>query len=299
MPNRATVVEMSPTSHVVTIPTFSFHHHHHARLPPPLSSAPATAHVWANPGRTHRCHITPTTTPTVPPTMPLNTATSPANYARRRRHVTPMTSQTMTRHPDDVPNNATSWHCPSSATTATSLPNGNSRRWGQWGRMDRGGEREGRGEGTTTSKSLSSPGSFVDTRGDGGQGTTTGYVVVPRSSWWRQGGTYVPLCSYPRHHRQGLVWIPHAAPHLTSFTPLIGGVSSPALLTTTGAACALHAAPFLFFTPKGCFPLFWGDSSFFSTAVSSTGAVYDPPTPLLSFPSIYQGFFLFCPLLCT
>ena len=51
------------------------------------------------------------------------------------------------------------------------------------------------------------------------------------------------------------------------------GVSSPVSLTTTGAACALHAAPFLFFTPKGCFPPFWGDSFFFSAA----GVLYSPP----------------------
>ena len=192
MPNRATVVEMSPTSHVVTIPTFSFHHHHH---PPPPPRAAATAAI-EHPGDCPRVGQ-------------------------------PGAGSSMPRHPDDVPddvpNDATSRHRPSSATTATSLPNGNSRRWGRWGRTDGGGEREGRGERTTTSKSSLSPGSFVNTRGDGGRGTTTGYVVVPQSSWRRQGGTYVPLCSYLRRRRRGPVWIPHAAPRLTLFTPPCGG----------------------------------------------------------------------------
>ena len=45
-----------------------------------------------------RRHVTPTTIPMMPPTTPLNPATSPANYARRRRHVTLTTSQTTPHH---------------------------------------------------------------------------------------------------------------------------------------------------------------------------------------------------------
>ena len=191
------MVETSPMSHVVTIPTFSLHHHHHAQLPLPLSSTLATAHMWANLGRGRRCHVTPAMTPTTTPTMHLDPAMTPKLHpsstpchpdddpddAPQSCHVSrQLHPSTTPRHPDNIPNDATSRHRPSSATTATSLPNGNSRRWGRWGRMDRGGECEGRGERTTTTWSSSSPGSFVDTRGDGGQGTTTGYVIVPWSS---------------------------------------------------------------------------------------------------------------------
>ena len=58
MPNRATVVEMSRRSHIVTVPslplTTTTIHHHYARLPLPPSSAPVNAHIWATPGQAHR-----------------------------------------------------------------------------------------------------------------------------------------------------------------------------------------------------------------------------------------------------
>ena len=158
------------------------------------------------------------------------------------------------------------------------------------------------------------------TRGEGGRDDDEQVVVVPRNFCRHQGGWRagdndgVRRCppeflTTTRGHICAPLFLPAASSTgagvnptrrpLFDFDPPHWGVSSPASLTMTGAACALHAAPFLFFTPKGCFPPFWGDSFFFSVAVSSTGAVYDPPTPLPSFPSIYQGFFLSCPLLCT
>ena len=155
------MVETSPTSHVVTIPTFSFHHHHHAQLPPPPSSTPATAHVWANPGRGRRRHVTPTTNPTThldpattpklrPSSMPRHPDDNPDDApddAPQYRHITrQLRPSTMPRHPDDVANDATSRHRPSSTTTATSLPNGNSRRWGRWGRTDGGENARGGGK---------------------------------------------------------------------------------------------------------------------------------------------------------
>ena len=198
------MVETSPTSHVVTIPTFSFHHHHHPPPPPRAAATAAVEHPGdcprvGQPGAGSSTPRHPDDDPNDDPndaprprhdpqTASLVDTTSPRRRSRRRPRRCPRRRPSIPpRHPpttpvDDVPNNATSRHRPSSATTTTSLPNGNSRRWGQWGRTDGGGEREGRGERTTTSKSSSSPGSFVNTRGDGGRGTTMGYVVVPWSS---------------------------------------------------------------------------------------------------------------------
>ena len=70
----------------------------------------------------------------------------------------------------------------SSATTTTSLPKGNGRRWGWWGRMDEGREYGERGAGTTTMTwSSSFPGFFVNTRGDGGQGAMMYPVIALQS----------------------------------------------------------------------------------------------------------------------
>ena len=167
MPNQATVVETSPTSHVVTIPTFSFHHHHHhAWLPLPPSSTPATAHVWANPGRGRRRHVTPTMTPTThlnPATTPKlrhpdNNPNDTPDDAPQSHHVScQLCPSTMPRHPNNIPNDATSRHRPSSTTTAScyrmETAGGGDGGEGWTG----GGEREGRGERMTTTKSSLSP----------------------------------------------------------------------------------------------------------------------------------------------
>ena len=206
MPNRATVVETSPTSHVVTIPTFSFHHHHH---PPPPPRAAATAAV-EHPGDCPRVgqpgagsstprhpdddpNIDPNDAPRPrhdPQTASLVDATSPRRRSRRRPRRRPSIPP---RHPPTTPvDNATSPRRRPKRRHVTTPPIERHHRhvateWkqqevGTVGKDGWGGEREGRGERTTTSKLSSSPGSFVDTRGDGGRGTTTGYVVVPRSS---------------------------------------------------------------------------------------------------------------------
>ena len=55
-----------------------------------------------------------------------------------------------------------------------------------------------------------------------------------------------------------------------------------------------YMLPHFYFLPlKFVSPPPFGGILFFSAAVSPTGAVYDPPAPLPSFPSIYRGFF-FC-----
>ena len=98
--------------------------------------------------------------PLMTPTTPNNDATSPPPPIRR----TPPTS---------------------SATIATSLLNGNSRRWGWWGRMDKGdgngnGDRR-RGEGEEEEgerrRALLFPGFFVD-NGGGWRATMMGRRVV-------------------------------------------------------------------------------------------------------------------------
>jgi hypothetical protein len=188
LPNRATAVETSPASHIVTIPSFFSPPPPPATTttdawpPPPPSSPPVNARNRATPGRARRPRQRPTTPPTAPrhrlPTPPTTTpddATSPApddanddaqrrhvtgTQRRQRRHVTgpqrrqrrhvtgpqrhqrqrqrqrlttprhrpPTTPRTM---PDDDATSPRRPHVertPSSATTATSLLNGNSRR---------------------------------------------------------------------------------------------------------------------------------------------------------------------------
>ena len=140
---------MSPTSHVVTIPTFSFHHHHH---PPPPPRAAATAAI-EHPGDCPRVGQ-------------------------------PGAGSSMPRHPDDVPddvpNDATSRHRPSSATTATSLPNGNSRRWGRWGRTDGGENARGGGKERRRASRRCPPDLLSTPGGMEGEGQRRGTSLSPR-----------------------------------------------------------------------------------------------------------------------
>jgi len=100
--------------------------------------------------------------------------------------------------------------------------------------------------------------------GDGGQGATTGYVVVPRSSRQRRGGRMAHVClllptpSCSRNIIDGGQCESHTPPPFDSIYPPCGGCSFPASLTMTGAACNLHAAPFYFFFIPPC----WGDALF-------------------------------------
>ena len=93
MPNRATAVEMSPMSHIVTILS-SPHYHHHP--PPPPSRTAATAAVehpsdCLHQGQAGAGSLTQPPPPTLP-MKPSNDTTSPApndtNDAARWCHVT-------------------------------------------------------------------------------------------------------------------------------------------------------------------------------------------------------------------
>ena len=84
MPNQATAVETSRTSHIVTSPISSHYHHHHPP-PPPLSSPPVNAHFWAKLEQACQFRRRLTTPPTPPrhhpptlPTTPIINATSMA-----------------------------------------------------------------------------------------------------------------------------------------------------------------------------------------------------------------------------
>ena len=175
----------------------------------------------------------------------------------------------------------------SSPTTTTSLPKGNGRRWGWWGRTDKGREYGERGAGMTrmTWTSLF-PAFSVNTRGDGGQGATTGYIVVPQS--WRRSRMahmclLLPTPPVPAASSTGAGVNPTRCPHLTSFTPPHWGVSSPASFMMTGAACALYAAPFLFFNPNVQFPPFWGILFFFHSYIINGGSIWPAhPSPFIS-----------------
>ena len=124
MPNRATAVETSPLSHIVTVPS-SPHYHHHP--PPPPSRAAATAAVerpsdcphWAKLGPAHRhshrprrCQRSRPTTPRhPPPTTPTTPPMVPRHHPEPRRQRRPMLPCHRPRTPSTKPPNG-----------ATSLP---------------------------------------------------------------------------------------------------------------------------------------------------------------------------------
>ena len=137
---------------------------------------------------------------------------------------------------------------------------------------------------------LSTPGGM---EGRGQQRTPLLPLRVDEGVGWHICASYFLPLPVPAVSSMGAGVNPTRRPPFDLVYPPHWGVSSPVLLMTMGAACALHAAPFLFFTPEVRFPPLLGGLLFFSTAVSPMGAVYDPPTPLPSFLSIYQGFF-FC-----
>jgi len=128
LPNRATAVETSPTSHPVTIPslpltTTTTNHYHHARPPPPPSSTPVNALFWANPGVASSIPPAPNDAASPPPNAPNDpppqchvTGSLRRQQSREPRHVTPSTPP---RHP---PSDATSPPRHRPPTTATTPP---------------------------------------------------------------------------------------------------------------------------------------------------------------------------------
>ena len=103
------MVETSPMSHVVTIPTFSFHHHHHPPPPPPCAAAtaaverPGDCPRVGQPGAGSSTPRHPDDDPNDalrpcldPQTASLVDATSPRRRPRRRPSILP-------RHPPTMP----------------------------------------------------------------------------------------------------------------------------------------------------------------------------------------------------
>ena len=224
LPNRATMVEMSRMSHIVTIlPFFSpplppTTTTTDAWPPPPPSSPPVNAHIGATLRQAHQFYQCPTTPPTSPchcppilSTMPPTNATSPAPDAARKapNHATTLPFNTAIDIPHPRHDTAPQWHqqCPSTAMSPpTARPNDNNsvchvtaesmgrRWWEEWGwrtrqRCERRGKK-GR-EMTTTCLLSSFPTVFIKDQGPERQGVTTYSVVTPWHSWRQQLGRTV------------------------------------------------------------------------------------------------------------
>ena len=263
MPNRATAVETSRRSHIVTVPSLPLttttihHHHHYARLPPPPSSAPVTPTFGPPQGElvdthtTHDRHVTSDNPPLRPchRDCPISTTTTATSL--------PLSTPSTTTSPPHHPTSTTPPFCVTARipTATSSPPNDNVRPT------------------TTTASATSLP--KVRAGGDkGGVGGNGRPREGTRAGEEGQGND-----DDARRRRSpeflsttgGGVCSPHTAPFPLIYPPGIGGIVdegagvSPtrrppfnfiypprwgvfflASSMTTGATCGLHAAPILF-----------------------------------------------------
>ena len=240
MPNRATVVETSRRSHIVTVPSLPLttttihHHHHYARLPPPPSSTPVTPtfgpprgelvdthtthdrHVTSDNPPLRPCHrdcpISTTTTATSLPLSTPSTTTSPPHHPTSTTPPFCVTARIPTATSSPPDDNV----CPTTTTaSATSLP-----------KVRAGGDKGGVGgngrprEGTRAGEEGQGNDDDARRRRSPEFLSTTGAACVARTP--PHSHLFTPpllggsLTRGPAYH-------PHAASHLTSFTPLVEG----------------------------------------------------------------------------
>ena len=322
MPNRATAFEMSPTSHIVTIPSFfsppppPATTTTDARPPPPPSSPPVNARNRATPGWARRSRRRPTTPPTAPRHRPQTPSTTPstnttslapdaANKAAKSATSPPLDTAADAPQPCHVtaPDDTNSAPQYRHVTTYRRPPK---RRQRPVPRHCRKYEQEAtRGVGREEQ---------AETRGEEeeGQGDDDGlFVVVVSRSFRRRpgirgaGGNDV-LRRYPPAFSTaavgydgayGTTTISSSSPRLLDNdegegAPLELPHSTPRLACSRGVENgAVWSLPPPRFAMLVIYPPPGGDPCFSMVVLSTGGGVWPARPPIPCFPPIYRGFF--------
>ena len=243
-----------------------------------------------NPAQQHP--TTPTNTPrqhpTTTPNKPHEHATSPANDAH----------QATTSPPNDAQHcRPTTMTLPmSSTTTTTSLPKGNSRRWGWWGRTDKGREYGRGGLGWQRQLGhhrspdfLSTPGGM---EGRGQQRTPSLPPRVDKGVGWHIHASYFLPPPVPAASSMGAGVNPTCRPPFDFVYPPHWGFFFSCVVNNDGGSVCITCCPIFIFYPWSSFPPpFWGDSFFFLRLYHQRGWCMTRPPLSLCFPRFIGVFF--------